>query len=92
MYCVYILANWNNQVLYTGISSDLKRRLYEHRNSDTSSFAGRYAVNRLVYYEITNDVKTAIAREKQIKAYRRDKKNRLVEKLNPRWEDLSNKL
>ena len=88
-YYVYILATNDNGVIYTGITNDLRRRIYEHKNSlDRNSFTSRYCVNKLVYYEYTGDVRAAIEREKQIKGWNRKRKNKLVESKNPNWEDL----
>ena len=88
-YYVYILTNKYNNVLYTGMTRDLPRRVYEHRNHlDPGSFTAKYKVTRLVYYECTNDVRAAIAREKQIKDWSRQRKNALVESMNPTWTDL----
>ena len=89
MYYVYILSNWDDSVLYIGVTSDLKRRLYEHRNHLVDGFTARYNVHKLVYFEYTNDVRSAIDREKQLKGWRRDKKNALISKVNPEWIDLS---
>jgi putative endonuclease len=77
------LANWSNNVLYTGITNNLKRRLYEHKNKLVKGFTEKYNVNKLVYFDITTDVKVAIEREKQIKGWRRCKKNDLIESINP---------
>ena len=88
-YHVYLLTNWNNKVMYVGVTSDLKRRLFEHRNKSVEGFTAKYNVHKLVYYEATSDVQSAIAREKEIKKWRREKKNRLVERINPDWRDLS---
>jgi putative endonuclease len=88
-YHVYLLTNWNNKVMYVGITSDLKRRLFEHRNKSVEGSTTKYNIHKLVYYEATSDVQSAIAREKEIKKWRREKKNRLVEKINPEWRDLS---
>ena len=87
-YCVYIMSNGRNTVLYTGITNDLKRRVYEHKNGLGGGFTKRYQVHKLVYYEISNDVRAAIAREKQIKGGSRQKKVDLVNSLNPAWRDL----
>ena len=88
-YYVYILANKRNTVIYTGVTKDLIRRVYEHRHHlDSDSFTAKYDVTRLVFYEATADVRAAIEREKQIKSWNRARKNRLVESLNPQWEDL----
>ena len=89
MYYVYILSNWDDSVLYIGVTSDLKRRLYEHRNHLVDGFTARYNVHKLVYFEYTNDVRSAIDREKQLKGWRRDKKNPLISRANPAWDDLS---
>lgn len=88
-YYIYILSNWNNKVLYVGMTNDLERRLYEHINKLIEGFTKKYNLNKLVYYEETSDVNSAIQREKEIKKWRREKKNNLIEKMNPKWEDLS---
>ena len=88
-YYVYILSNPTNVTIYTGVTNDLIRRVYEHKNHlDRGSFTARYNVNRLVYYEYTNDPEAAIGREKQIKGWNRARKNKLVESKNPNWDDL----
>ena len=87
-YCVYIMSNGRNTVLYTGITNDLKRRVYEHKNGLGGGFTKRYQVHKLVYYEISDDVRAAITREKQIKGGSRQKKVDLVNSLNPAWRDL----
>ena len=89
MYYVYMLTNKNNTVLYTGVTNNLKRRLYEHKNKFVDGFTKKYNVDKLVYYEITNDVNSALAREKQIKGWTRAKKNALVESKNSQWCDLT---
>ena len=89
MYFVYILSNWNDSVLYIGVTSNLPRRLYEHRNHLVDGFTQQYNVHKLVYYECTNDVYSAISREKQLKGWRRSKKDALIAKMNPDWHDLS---
>ena len=88
MYYVYLLTNKNNNVLYTGVTNDLGRRVYEHKNKLIEGFTKRYNVNKLVYFETTEDIKSAIAREKQIKGWTRIKKNCLIESVNPEWRDL----
>ena len=88
-YFVYILANWNHSVLYIGVTNDLQRRVYEHRQELVEGFTKKYHVHKLVYYEHTGDVKAALAREKQLKGWRREKKDALVEAMNPDWNDLS---
>ena len=89
LYYVYILTNERGNVLYVGITNDLIRRVYEHKNHlDKGSFTARYNVTKLVYYESTSDVEAAIEREKQIKGWNRKHKNKLVETKNPNWIDL----
>ena len=85
-YYVYILSN-PTRTLYVGVTNDLVRRVYRHRRVE--GFTKKYYVNWLVYYEQTQDLKEAIFREKQLKAWRREKKVKLIESLNPRWKDLS---
>lgn len=92
MYYVYILTNYKNNVLYTGVTGDLVKRVYEHKNKLVKSFTGKYNVNKLVYFEVTEDVISAISREKQIKAGSRQKKIDLIKKTNPKWEDLYNNI
>ena len=88
-YYVYILANNTRTVLYTGVTNNLLRRVYEHKNQlDPSSFTARYHVHNLVYFEQASDPTVAIAREKQIKGWNRKRKNKLVKRKNPKWEDL----
>ncbi len=88
MYYVYILTNWNNKVLYTGVTNNLERRLYEHKNGLVDGFTKKYNVHKLVYLDMTADINAAIAREKQIKGWRRSKKNALIEEMNPHWDNL----
>ena len=90
-YYVYILTNKTNRVLYIGVTNNLERRLYEHRNELADSFTKRYHVHKLIYFETTTDIRTAIEREKQLKGWLRVKKNALIETMNPKWEDLSTK-
>ncbi len=87
-YYVYILATHRNGTLYTGVTSDLVRRVYQHKQSLVAGFTKKYGVHRLVYYESTNDVSAAIRREKQLKKWKRAWKIRLIEERNPSWEDL----
>jgi putative endonuclease len=84
-----MLTNWSNKILYTGVTNDLKRRLYEHKHKMIDGFTKKYQVFKLVYFESTSDVTSAIAREKQIKGWTRHKKNSLIEAMNPAWKDLS---
>ncbi|MBN9673146.1 GIY-YIG nuclease family protein [Roseibium aggregatum] len=85
---VYILASRPYETLYTGVTTDLPRRIYEHREGLIEGFSNRYGVKTLVWYEIHEEVISAITREKQIKRWRRQWKFDLIEKLNPDWEDL----
>jgi putative endonuclease len=87
-YYVYLLTNQANSVLYTGVTNDLVRRAYEHKNRLAPGFASQYGVDRLVYFEVYEDIEAAIAREKQIKAGPRRKKVALIDGLNPEWRDL----
>ncbi|MBE6040269.1 MAG: GIY-YIG nuclease family protein [Clostridiales bacterium] len=88
-YYVYILTNKFNNVMYIGVTNDLVRRVYEHKNKLVEGFTSKYNVDKLVYYEQTSSVEAAIEREKQLKGWKRDKKNALVESFNPEWKDLS---
>jgi putative endonuclease len=87
-YFVYIMAS-QSRVLYTGVTGDLLRRVYQHRHKLVSGFTSKYNVVRLVYFESTPDVRAAIAKEKQIKGWLRAKKIALIESRNPEWKDLS---
>ncbi len=87
-YYVYIMASWS-RVLYVGMTSDLERRVLEHRKGLLPGFTSRYRVTRLVYYEVHERVEHAMEREKRIKGWRREKKVVLVEGTNPGWEDLA---
>ena len=87
-YCVYILTNVRNTVLYTGVTNNLKRRIWEHKHKMGSVFTKKYNVDKLVYFEVGNDVSQAIFREKQIKAGSRQKKIDLINSINPEWKDL----
>ncbi|MGH8727192.1 MAG: GIY-YIG nuclease family protein [Burkholderiales bacterium] len=89
---VYILTNKGNNVLYTGVTSDLKRRVFEHRHDFVKGFTKKYRVHKLVYYEIANDAYNAISREKQIKGGSRADKLKLVNGFNPEWRDLYEQL
>lgn len=89
---VYIMANKRNNVLYTGITSDLKKRIWEHKEKIAKGFTEKYNINKLVYFEIYNDPENAIVREKQIKAGSRDRKIELIRKINPEWKDLYSEL
>ena len=91
-YCIYIITNPTNTVLYTGVTGNLLGRIYHHKNKTVSSFSSKYNLNKLVYYEVYEDVNEAIDREKQIKAGSRQKKVDLINNFNSEWEDLYNKL
>ena len=87
-YYVYILTN-RTRTLYVGVTNDLERRMYEHKNKLAPGFASKYNITWLAHYEQTSDVESAIAREKEIKGWRRSKKVALIESSNPQWKDLS---
>jgi putative endonuclease len=87
-YCVYIMTNIINTVLYTGVTNDLKRRVWEHKQSAVDGFSKRYNTIKLVYYECTEDVLSAIAREKKIKKLYRKEKFEMINVFNPKWRDL----
>lgn len=88
-YFVYIMTNINNSVLYIGVTNDLKRRVYEHKNKLIEGFSEKYNLCKLVYYERINDIETAIAREKQLKMWHRDWKVNLIKSQNPNFDDLN---
>ncbi len=89
LYIVYIMTNNNNKVLYTGVSSNLAKRIFEHKNKFIKrSFTARYNIDKLVYYEAFSDPYNAITREKQIKAGSRKNKMKLINSFNPDWKDL----
>jgi len=87
-YSVYIMSS-QTATIYTGMTSNLERRVWEHKHGQGSQFTARYHCDRLVYYEAFSDVRDAIAREKQIKGWRRSKKTSLIATMNPEWRDLS---
>ena len=89
MYYVYILTNKTDKVMYVGVTNDLQRRIYEHKNDLVDGFTKRYRIHKLVHYEEYSDIKDAIEREKHLKGLLRIKKNTLVESTNPQWNDLS---
>jgi putative endonuclease len=91
-YYVYIMANNTNTVTYTGVTNDLKRRVYEHKNKMVEGFTKKYNITKLVYYEVGENIEGAILREKQIKAGLRQDKVRLVNSVNKTWRDLYNEL
>jgi putative endonuclease len=86
---VYIMTNKGNSVLYTGVTNDLERRVYQHKNKRVEGFTSKYKISKLVYYEEFDDSYNAISREKQIKAGPRKKKIELIEAVNGKWKDLS---
>lgn len=88
-YYVYIMTNKTRITVYIGMTNDLVCRVDQHQQGETAGFTKTYRLNRLVYYETFSDVRDAIAREKQLKGWRREKKNALIATLNPGWEDLS---
>lgn len=89
---MYIMTNWKNTVLYTGVTNDLVRRVYEHKEKLVEGFTKRYNLTKLVYYEVAANAEAAILREKQMKAGSRQKKVELVEELNKTWADLYTEL
>ena len=93
IYYVYILTNKHNTVLYTGVTRDLVRRVYEHKHHlDKDSFTAKYKVDKLVYFEETSHINAAIERKKQIKSWSRDRKTDLIFQKNPHWVDLYNRI
>ena len=87
---VYFMVNANNNVLYVGVTNNLEHRVWQHKKHvNPSSFTERYKCHKLVYFECTNDIESAITREKQLKNWKREWKNELIEKQNPTWVDLS---
>ena len=89
---IYFMSNRYNKVLYVGITSNLIKKAWEHKNKVVDGFTKRYNLNKLVYYEIYDDIETAINREKQIKSWPRKRKIELIHSLNPHWDDLYEKL
>jgi len=87
-YYIYILANKRNGTLYIGVTSNLVKRVYEHKNNIVDGFTKKYSIHKLVYYEITDDIESAIRREKQLKKWNRKWKINLIENSNPKWIDL----
>ena len=92
MYYVYVLTNRTDKVMYIGVTNDLRRRVYEHKNELVEGFTKKYHIHKLVYYEAHKDIKEAIIREKRLKGLLRSKKNELVETMNPYWKDLAENL
>ncbi len=85
---IYLMTNNSNNVIYTGVTSNLKKRVYQHKKKIIKGFTSKYKINKLVYYEIFKDAYTAISREKKIKGGSRKKKIELIENFNPNWDDL----
>lgn len=90
MYYVYILTNQNNTTLYIGVTNNIARRITEHKNNVVYGFSAKYNLHKLVYVEQFNDVYSAISREKQLKGWKRIKKDNLINQINPQWRDLAN--
>jgi len=88
IYYVYILTTKHNKLLYTGVTNDIVRRVFEHKQGKNDGFTHKYNINKLVYYEIFDFIDLAIVREKQIKGYSRDKKDKLINDFNPEWIEL----
>jgi putative endonuclease len=87
-YCIYIMTNSHDTVLYTGVTNNLARRAYEHKNGLGGIFTRKYNIQKLVYYEVGEDIHAVLEREKQIKGGSRQKKIDLINKINPEWKDL----
>lgn len=92
IYCVYIIASKRNGTIYIGVTSNLKKRIWEHKEKLVEGFTKKYGVDKLVYFEQTENVHSAIQRERQLKKWNREWKLNLIEKENPKWEDLYNKI
>ena len=88
-YYVYLITNFKNTVLYTGVTNDLERRVFEHKNGTYEGFTKKYNCNKLVYFEVYSDPENAIKREKEIKGWVREKKDNLINAVNPAWLNLS---
>ncbi|MCW8813604.1 MAG: GIY-YIG nuclease family protein [Ignavibacteriaceae bacterium] len=91
-YYIYLMSNKNNTVIYTGVTNNLKRRVYEHKEKMIDGFTKKYNVDKLVYFEFSDDINSAIQREKQIKAGSRKKKIDLINSMNSEWKDLYNEI
>ncbi len=91
MYYIYILTNKSNSVLYIGVTNNLSRRLYEHKNKLIDGFSKKYNTNKIVYFEESSSIDDAILREKQLKGWSRKKKIQLIESINPNWIDFGEK-
>lgn len=86
--CIYIITNQHNTTLYIGVTSNLLHRIYQHKNKLANGFSSKYNLNKLVYFELFEDMENAIYRERRLKKWNRDWKNRLISELNPSWADL----
>ena len=86
--CVYMTTNRNNTTLYIGVTSNLVQRIYQHKNKLIKGFSAKYNVDKLVYFELFEDMENAITREKRVKLWKRDWKNRIINEVNPSWQDL----
>ena len=91
-YCVYITINIDNSTLYVGVTGNLPKRIYEHKNKLVDSFTKAYNVDKLIYFELTENVESALRREKQLKNWHRDWKINLINSVNPKWKDLNDSL
>ena len=87
-YYVYILTNESKTTIYVGVTNDLERRVYEHKNKLIKGFTSKYKVDKLIYYEQTTDIYAAISREKQIKSWNRERKEKLINNKNPEWKEI----
>jgi len=87
-YFVYMMTNKYNTVLYIGVTNDLKRRIFEHREKLVEGFSSKYNCHKLVWYEQTNNIESAILKEKQMKKWKREYKNNIINEMNPEWNDL----
>ena len=88
-YYVYILFSKKNGTLYVGVTNDLVKRVWQHKNKVVEGFTKQYSIDKLGYYEVCNDINSAIAREKQLKGWTRKRKNELVETINPMWKEIT---
>jgi len=86
--CVYMITNRNNTTLYIGVTSNLVQRVYQHKSKLIKGFSAKYNVEKLVYFELFEDMENAITREKRLKVWKRDWKNRIINEVNPSWRDL----
>ncbi len=91
-YAVYILTNYNETTFYIGVTGNLQKRIWEHKNKAVEGFTNKYNIDRLVYYELTEDVESALNREKQLKRWHRQWKINLIKEMNPEFKDLYNNL